>query len=1018
MEREDNSHIVFDLNIRTDRDTGLPLLSEQHKIFELIRAYLHLPFRVAEYGCGKRVSIIIKQLYDLGLPLHSLMRGMILEADMSDAALREKNALKRPHALKANNPIYELLDFKDEQLLAKLEQAGIEVDRETRIVRASKYTLHYKPWVQFVFSRSHIFPIVRFWLADRKRVVERVIDPTVVPNGTFAVNEFRPRLKAPEALLFSSTFGDRFRLRMQDLTRLQRSKVNGWLDGRRFEELSFDEERQLVLHLNGAADGTLGDPATWTYANNIPGVYGRSALSQRDKEHIRIQQAVTESPMRERIAEKTRELLVELEEKALPVKASVDMRDEFERLCAEGLQLENDQGLTIPDIVKRDATWSERQLAPLTVLANIAAYHKVLKLMASRLDGEEDPIEWLVNEDYTSALLDIGIRLRDRIERLADVSRNEAGEIDARTLNPQFNEATISLIRQMKDAGMAVYFDQVGNVHGLLSDEATLRQLADTTLDRETRFALLQAQASRALGFHSHIDTVANGGKYDGRLGVLSGVEIAHIIHDLKGSSFEIAFDERLKICPVLVSAYINEEMSFTGVSMPGSAAVAGLAARDDIYRMCNSTGERFGDKLMELVDEMRELQDIGMLALSHELPARADELASLPDPRWFLPKNAIERHCEQANQLMQAHVPLVQAEAIMGIYQEDFYFEGPRAEAAGLAFNRRLRALQEGALQEGGGIPEAYIRSRLTMGLWQAECDAVDVPLDKGIRFTLTGESNHAGATDLKDRQDAGVGIAKLQADFRDMVARIMQSGEAAVEAIVSDVALVPGKSRNVIPGEAAVTLGLSGAGATVAAWAEIEAGLLAAAEAMMRNGDLSGFSYAPVNTTTRYDKLRCSVDLRAPDKAYVAQFLADLDELLAEIAAGFHVSVTSTRVLTGAPDQEKEPVRLDQSRRVSLLIDQSAGGSHNPFEAERRSVVAAGLIAQFAAWWELSDRPEQKIYDVLQAIIPDAWQGSLDGFCSGALHDTCNVVEGIERREALDATDKREKIEVFSNL
>lgn len=1013
MEREDNAHIVFDLNIRTDRDTGLPLLSEQHKIFELIRAYLHLPFRVAEYGCGKRVSIIIKQLYDLGLPLHSLMRGMILEADMSDAALREKNALKRPHALKANNPIYDLLDFKDEQLLEKLEQAGIEVDREARIVRASKYTLHYKPWVQFVFSRSHIFPIVRFWLADRKRVVERVIDPTVVPNGTFAVNEFRARLKAPEALLFSSTFGDRFRLRSQDLTRQQRLKVTGWLDGRALEALSFDEERALVLHLNGASDGTLGDPATWTYANNIPGVYGRTAISQRDKEHIRIQQAVTESPMRERIAEKTRELLVELEEKALPVKASVDMRDEFERLCAEGLQLENEQGLTIPDIVKRDATWSERQLAPLTVLANIAAYHKVLKLMAGRLDGEEDPIEWLVNEDYTSALLDIGIRLRDRIERLADVSRNEAGEIDARTLNPQFNQATISLIRQMKDAGMAVYFDQVGNVHGLLTDEATLRQLEDSTVEIDKRFAILKEQASRALGFHSHIDTVANGGKYDGRLGVLSGVEIAHIIHDLKGSSYEIAFDEKLKICPVLVSAYINEEMSFTGVSMPGSAAVAGLAERDEIYRMTNSSGERFGDKLLELIDEMRELQGIGMLALSHELPLTADELERLPEPGWFLPKDAIERHCEQANQLMKAHVPLVQAEAIMGIYQEDFYFEGANAEAAGLAFNRRLRALQEGA-----DIPEAYLRSRLTMGLWQAECEAVEMRLEKGIRFTLTGESNHAGATALADRLDAGVGIARLQSDFREMVARITQSGEAAVHAKIADVALVPGKSRNVIPGEARMTLGLTGAGATVAAWAEIEAGLLAAAEAMMRNGDLNGFSYEPVSSASVYEKIRCSVDLRAPDKVYVTRFLDDLEGLLREIAAEFDVTITTTRALTGAPDQEKAPVRLDQSRRVSLLIDQSAGGSHNPFEAERRSVVAAGLIAQFAAWWELADRPEQKIYDVLQAIIPDAWQGSLDGFCSGALHDTCNVVEGIERRKALGAKDKSEKIEALSNI
>ncbi|GJM03880.1 MAG: hypothetical protein DHS20C08_23810 [Rhodomicrobium sp.] len=995
MEREDNSHIIFDLNIRTDRDTGLPLLSEQYKIFELIRAYLHLPFRVAEYGCGKRVSIIIKQLYDLGLPLHALMRGMIIEADMSDEALSEKNLLKRPHALRAANPIYDFIDYGDEQLLAKFEQAGIEVDRQARVLRASKYALNYRPSVQFVFSRSHIFPIVRFWIADRKRVVERVIDPTLRPNGTLAVNEVRAKLKAPEAHIFSSTFSDRFRLRLQDLTRLQREKMNGWLDGRDFNELDLEDEQELVRYLNGASKGTIGDPATWTYANNIPGLYDKAVSTELDREHVKIQQAVTSSEMRQRIAEKTKELLIELEENAHPVQASSDVRDEFERLCAEGLELGNNRSLSIPEIITRDATWSERQLAPLTVLANIAAFHKVLKEIAARLDNEEIPSDWLVNEDYTSALLDVGIRLRDRIERLADVSRVKSGEIDARTLNEQFNKATISLIRQMKDAGMVVYFDQVGNVHGLLADEQISRQLQDIRVPFAKRAELLQETNRRALGFHSHIDTVANGGKYDGRLGVLSGVEIAHLIHDLKETSYEIAFNEKLKQCPILVSSYINEEMSFTGVSMPGSAAVAGLASAPDIYPMMNSDGEQFGEKLAALVAELKELKSMGMLSLSHDLPDDWEGLERLPDPRWFLPKNAIERHCEQADRLMKTRVPLAQAEAIMGIYQEDFYFEGEAAELAGLALNRAFRALQEGA-----DVTEAYLQSRLTMGLWQQEAAPKNEKVEHGVRFTLTGESNHAGATALEDRFDTGVGLAKLQENFRLLVKELACDKGETIGAVIGDVELQPGKSRNVIPGEASMSLGITGDGASVAAWARIKPALVEALEAMVRNEDLIAFGEEEINEINVCPHIRCSVDLRAPETAFVSEFTADLAAILDKIGAEFGVKVSRTSDISGAPDQEKDPTRLDHSRRVSLLIDQSAGGSHNPFEAERRSVVAAGIIAQFSAWWTLSEEPDVLIYDVLQYIIPDAWQVSLGGFCSGALHDTCNVVEGIELR------------------
>lgn len=62
------------------------------------------------------------------------------------------------------------------------------------------------------------------------------------------------------------------------------------------------------------------------------------------------------------------------------------------------------------------------------------------------------------------------------------------------------------LIKEMKAINMEVWFDEIGNLHGIFRGNG------------ENKKVFLSG---------SHIDTVTNGGKYDGNLGVIGALEVA-----------------------------------------------------------------------------------------------------------------------------------------------------------------------------------------------------------------------------------------------------------------------------------------------------------------------------------------------------------------------------------------------------------------------------------------------------------------------------------------------------------
>ena len=91
------------------------------------------------------------------------------------------------------------------------------------------------------------------------------------------------------------------------------------------------------------------------------------------------------------------------------------------------------------------------------------------------------------------------------LDVLADISDSDF-HLERTFLSPGSLRALASVRRWMEDAGLRTWLDSVGNLHGRLEQEGEYRDDA------------------RVLLLGSHIDTVVDGGAYDGTLGIVSAI--------------------------------------------------------------------------------------------------------------------------------------------------------------------------------------------------------------------------------------------------------------------------------------------------------------------------------------------------------------------------------------------------------------------------------------------------------------------------------------------------------------
>jgi allantoate deiminase/N-carbamoyl-L-amino-acid hydrolase len=152
--------------------------------------------------------------------------------------------------------------------------------------------------------------------------------------------------------------------------------------------------------------------------------------------------------------------------------------------------------------------------------------------------NENDP-----NDDGLASA-GLGARIIELADRLAKWTE-APGSLTCTYLSPAHRAVATELAEWMRQAGLAVHIDAVGYVIG--------------------RYPAAEADA-KTLIVASHYDTVRNGGKYDGRLGILTGLVVLDRLHQAR---------RRLPFHIDLI-AFSEEEGVRFAKPFIGSSAVAG----------------------------------------------------------------------------------------------------------------------------------------------------------------------------------------------------------------------------------------------------------------------------------------------------------------------------------------------------------------------------------------------------------------------------------------------------------
>ena len=217
-------------------------------------------------------------------------------------------------------------------------------------------------------------------------------------------------------------------------------------------------------------------------------------------------------------------------------------------------------------------------------------------------------------------------RLAGDLQELSRIGRLPTGGISRPAFSPADRQARRWFVGKLEEAGLEVRVDEAGNISGRLQGRGP------------------------AVLCGSHLDTIENGGAFDGALGVLAALECVRVIK------------ERHLSCPapVEVIAFSDEEESFLGFL--GSLAVAGRLPARELEQARNPAGLPLSQAMAQC---SLELRTIGRAAR---------------DPSTI--RAFLELHIEQGPLLAERGVSIGVVETIKGNYRYGITLLGRRDHA------------------------------------------------------------------------------------------------------------------------------------------------------------------------------------------------------------------------------------------------------------------------------------------------------------------------------------------------
>jgi len=212
-------------------------------------------------------------------------------------------------------------------------------------------------------------------------------------------------------------------------------------------------------------------------------------------------------------------------------------------------------------------------------------------------------------------------RLMARIDAHAAIGAIEGGGVCRIALTDADRQGRDQLVAWMKELGLDVRVDQIGNIFGIRSGRTNAAPVMTG----------------------SHIDTVATGGRYDGNYGVLAGLEVVRWLNERQ------VVTER----PIAIAAFTNEEGVRFQPDMMGSLAYAGGLPLEQALDTLGTDGKR-------LRDELERIGYAGAMACGA-----------------IVPHAFVELHIEQGPVMEAEGIAIGAVENLQGISWQEFTIAG-----------------------------------------------------------------------------------------------------------------------------------------------------------------------------------------------------------------------------------------------------------------------------------------------------------------------------------------------------
>jgi len=244
---------------------------------------------------------------------------------------------------------------------------------------------------------------------------------------------------------------------------------------------------------------------------------------------------------------------------------------------------------------------------------------------------------WALPSRQRAPLLVNGARLNGTLASLSAFGRNPQGGVTRLAYSDADKQAREWVIGLMREAGLDVQIDAAGNIIGRRAGSGSAR---------------------KPILFGSHIDSVPDGGNYDGDVGSMGALEVMRVLAENHVATRH----------PLELVIFQNEEGGVTG-----SRAMIGELTDAD-FALTSRSGKTIGDGIAFIGGDLRRIADA---------KRRSGDIAAY-----------LELHIEQGGILDETKTNIGVVEGIVGVFWWDVTVVGFANHAGTTPMNRRQDAM------------------------------------------------------------------------------------------------------------------------------------------------------------------------------------------------------------------------------------------------------------------------------------------------------------------------------------